>query len=142
MERLEAEQTVESIYKCCLRRSPKAHERSHWANAVLGGMKIHKFIELLIDSEEYKKANKVVPYFDPGHYYSPIVNPDDAVKEYMSLQKGRVGACPAGINMNIERMRNFFVQNAKFMSSASFERTPTIGIGTILKTVATRLATL
>jgi hypothetical protein len=71
------------------------------------------------DSPEYQNLNRILPFFAPGHYYSPIVAP--AVKEYMLSQGDRVGQSPAGINMRTEQMRAFFVENVGFMSTASFQ---------------------
>jgi methyltransferase family protein len=122
MERTDAEAAIKGLYKHFLRREPGSDELGQWIEVALAGIPISQIIEKFGGSKEYKQNNRVVPFFSPGHYYSPIVDPDDKVRTYMLAQRQRVGASPAGIDMRIDRMREFFTTNVEFMASASFER--------------------
>ena len=126
MDHSEATQIVELLYRYCLKRDPATQERETWANVLEGGVPVSKIIEEFGSCAEFKQANGVEPshgakaFFPLGHYYSPIVNPDDDVRQYMLSQAQRVGVSPYGIDMMVDRMKQFFMQNGLFMATANF----------------------
>ena len=123
----EADEIVELLYRYVLQRDPAAEEREHWRNVVHEGMPFSKLLDAFGRSEEFKLRNGVKPFFAPGHYYSPIVSPDEDVKRYMLAQPQRVGQAPKEITFDLPRMQAFFVANSAFMSEATFtaQQTPT-----------------
>ncbi len=120
MENSEEEQIISSLYKYFLKRDPGPAEFASWVKVASSGTPVSQIIESFGNCEEYKRANVVVPFWPPGHYYSPIVAPDEDVRAYMASQAQRVGTAPAAIDMAPGDMRAFFVENYRFMASAQF----------------------
>jgi predicted O-methyltransferase YrrM len=122
MDTNETTKFIASLYKYCLRREPGTDELQLWTNNLSNGASISSVIEQFGTCDEYLRVNGVKQFFEPGHYYSPIVSPDEEVRAYMLAQPKRVGASPAAIDMALDRMKSFFEQNAEFMSSATFPK--------------------
>ena len=116
---------VRGLYRYLLQRAPAASELEMWVGILQTENSVAGLIETFGQSEEYQTRNGVAPFFPPGHYYSPIVKPDDAVRDYMLAQGPRVGAAPKGVSIDAEAMRRFFTENAAFMASASFTEAQT-----------------
>jgi predicted O-methyltransferase YrrM len=120
MDRYEADQIVGHLYKYLLQREPGAEERDLWTGLIEQGVPITRILDEFGASAEYRQRHAVVPFFAPGHYYSPVVHPDEDVRRYMIAQQKRVGVAPEGIEIGAARMRRFFGSNAAFMASATF----------------------
>ena len=120
MGRDEADEIVGRLYRYMLQREPGPEEQEFWGNIVLRGMPLIKLLDAFGQSEEFKQRHSVIPYFAPGHYYSPIVNPDDDVRRYMLAQLERVGPVPKEIAFSPAAMQAFFAHEADFMAAASF----------------------
>lgn len=116
----EAQEIVQRLYRYVLHRDPAVEERQIWTNVVLKGIPFCELLDAFGKSEEFRLRNCVTPFFAPGHYYSPIVNPDENVKRYMEAQPARVGESPKEIKFELARMQSFFLENAAFMSEATF----------------------
>jgi predicted O-methyltransferase YrrM len=68
----------------------------------------------------------VVPktVFPPGHFHSPIVNPEEVVQYYqrsVSKEPEQI----AGVNLSLGDLRNFWLQNLNTFKTASFPATQT-----------------
>ena len=116
----EADEIVERLYKYVLQRDPSDQEREHWGTVVRQGVPFSKLLDTFGGSQEFKLRNGVKPFFAPGHYYSPIVNPDEDVRRYMLAQPHRVGRAPKEITFDLARMQAFFASHAAFMFAATF----------------------
>lgn len=120
MEISSARRITLDLYKYILNRDPDAAELTLWSTKLVDGEAIESIIRAFGESAEYKRKNAVTPFFPPGHYYSPIVLPDDDVREYISKEISRIGQAPQGIDMMLSRMKSFFRANAGFMASANY----------------------
>jgi predicted O-methyltransferase YrrM len=118
----ETTKIIESLYRYCLKREAGSNELKIWTDIVQRGMPISRVIEEFGNCDEYRNLFKVVPFFNPGHYHSPVVSPDEKVRAYMYAQAERVGRSPIAIDMHVEEMKEVFAQNVAFMSSNSFQK--------------------
>ena len=71
---------VSNLYKGMLHREPEPGEVEHWVKQLNKGLSINNIIDHFLKSDEFngirqKVGNLFVP---PGHFYSPIVNVDEA----------------------------------------------------------------
>ena len=92
MEHGEAERIVRLLYEHVLSRKPGEEEFQLWKEVLLRGAPISGVIDSFGTCDEHRKLREIVPFFPPGHYYSPIVNPDESVRAYMLAQRERVGS--------------------------------------------------
>lgn len=120
MEWDEAGEIVGRLYRYMLQREPGPEEKELWRNVALKGTSLVKMLDAFGASAEYKQRHDVKPYFPPGHYYSPIVSPDEHTKRYMQSQSQRVGPAPKEILFDTTGMQTFFAQHADFMAAATF----------------------
>lgn len=124
MDHHQSRNVIQLLYKYVLKRSPQPEEFEYWSNRLASGDAVEAVIRAFGESEEHKKKNLTVPFFPPGHYYSPIVQPDEGVRKYLRAEAERIGRSPNGIDMMLDRMKSFFAQNAKFIASANFTSCP------------------
>jgi hypothetical protein len=120
MDRNEADEIVGRLYRYMLQRDPGAEEQELWSNIVLQGTPFLEILDAFGESDEYKRRHNTTPYFAPGHYYSPIVSPDEDTRRYMLAQTERVGPVPKEILFDAAGMQAFFTEHAGFMAAATF----------------------
>ena len=71
-------QDIELLYRVFLRREPGEQELIGWtARAVNAKLSFRQMFDIFVSSKEYLGKLGVSPGHPPGHYYSPIVNPDE-----------------------------------------------------------------
>jgi predicted O-methyltransferase YrrM len=71
---------IHSIFKGTLHRDPTPDDLKVWEQKLASGMPVAQMMDAFLKSAEFSVISKKVRglLFPPGHFYSPIVNIDDA----------------------------------------------------------------
>lgn len=87
MDHPAAQRFVRSLYQHILCRAPRPEELEHWVNKTLSGLRPDEIFLSFVGSKEYRNilakrqaVDRVVTRYPPGHFYSPVVNPEEARK--------------------------------------------------------------
>lgn len=123
----ETEAFVRLLYLHLLERVPAEGELHHWMD-VLQGTGPARVMQLFIDSPEHRQrtGGGMKLAHPPGHYYSPIVNPD----ELKAMGLPRRAAEPRdleGVALDSEAMRTWWRQNASTIGLTAFAHDPEPG---------------
>lgn len=78
LDRAEATRLVSAFYRGILRREPDAEGLNHYVTALMRGKSATAVAETFIASEEFKNHGATKLFAPPGHFYSPIVDVDEA----------------------------------------------------------------
>ncbi len=113
------EEWVRTLYGCLLNREPRQNEVMHWVGQLEGGLGPREFLLRILSSKEYLIKNRVKSAYPPGHYYSPIVDPEVAVK-YASWDKGVSPDQLKGLRYPVESMSGFWSEHADLIASTPF----------------------
>src|SRR5262249_19952115 len=102
----DASSFVRSLYQTLLDRSPKSSELDRWTEFLMNEQRSpEQLYYRVLKSKEYQQRLKAPCRFPPGHYYSPIVNPDGQVKAYLTKTDSL-----AGIDVSLKRMEMFWTR--------------------------------
>jgi predicted O-methyltransferase YrrM len=115
----EVEKYVRDLSNALLYRDPSADELREWTTRIRDGMPEREVFSRFVSSEEYRSAHRVVPAFPDGHYYSPIVDPD----ELIAARQPNRNVAPeeiAGIDLSLARMVDWWRRNAATLSATPF----------------------
>jgi predicted O-methyltransferase YrrM len=74
------EEWVRLLFDSMLGRAPRPQELGRWASRLQNGLPLADFILNVVQSKEHAERHRVRPSHPPGHYYSPVVDPLEAVK--------------------------------------------------------------
>jgi predicted O-methyltransferase YrrM len=102
----QTERFVTALYHGVLRRAPDRPGLEHYVSAIQKGLGYAEVAEIFVKSEEYQRltnptqSESVKLFVPPGHFYSPIVNPDDGKRHYAALARAPRPKGLAGINVN------------------------------------------
>ncbi|HEY8616396.1 class I SAM-dependent methyltransferase [Phenylobacterium sp.] len=112
---------VRSLYRRLMKRHPEGFEVEHWAEvtATLGPAEV---VERFFDSDEYAAKHRVNDRseFPPGHYYSPVVDPDALRDAGFTVERELDEARLAGIDLRPEAMVAFWHRNLEMIRQAPF----------------------
>ena len=115
----EAEEYVRALFNALLYRDPRADELREWTMRIRDGMAEREVFSRFVSSEEYRSAHRVVSAFPDGHYYSPIVDPDELMVAKQPNRK--VGPKDiAGIDLSLDRMIDWWQRNASTLRATPF----------------------
>ncbi len=105
----EASAFVASLYKALLGRCPEASQLDRWTKFLIDEQKSpEQLFYRLVNSKQYQQRAPCC--FPPGHYYSPIVNPDDQVRAYLTKADNL-----AGLDVSLERMEKIWTRCASII---------------------------
>ena len=107
------------IYEKLLYRTPSDVELNHWLSIAESGLPWEGLLSRFIDSDEYKNKSSARLFYPPGHYYSPIVDPRDIVRNGR-IRRDVEPSEIAGIDLSIERMRTWWAENSEIIASTPF----------------------
>lgn len=62
----------------------------------------------------------IPPFFPPGHFHSPIVEPDEKVFSYVARYENVEPSELAGISIDLGRMHDLWLQSLEVVSSSNF----------------------
>jgi hypothetical protein len=83
-----ANRFIIGLYRDILGRTPGANELEHWVSVAISGEAPESIVHKFVTSPENKERSRVHLAFPPGHFYSPIVDPE-TVKPYVDRRRGR-----------------------------------------------------
>ena len=115
----EAEKYIQDLFNALLYRDPSADEVGEWTTRIRDGMPEREVFSRFLRSEEYRSVHRVVSAFPDGHYYSPIVDPD----ELIAAKQPDRNVAPediAGIDLSLDRMIDWWQRNAATLSATPF----------------------
>jgi len=116
MQKNEAEALVTALFQGILKCPPDQPGFDQYVDALLSGTATIDIVNLLISNPKFG-SHLFVP---PGHYYSPIVNPDD-IDEYVERYPAyRAGDTLPGIHMDREKFVHMWELLLPYLSSIPF----------------------
>ena len=107
------------LFTQLLRRAPRPGEKASWIARLGEGFSDREVILRFVSSPEYKQLNAVIPGHAPGHFYSPVVNPEEARGYWERSSKKDVDDL-AGTPIDIEAMRALWRRCRPFLQSLRF----------------------
>jgi predicted O-methyltransferase YrrM len=113
------EEWVRSLYGCLLRREPNDRELTRWLAELEKGLDPREVFAQLLRSPGYAATQGVRLAYPPGHYYSPVVNPEAALK-HARLDPNLPPAELKGLRYPVEAMAAFWAEHAKVLEATSF----------------------
>lgn len=120
---------LEPLWHVLLRlegRPPPRNVFEKWAERLSRGMDARMFLRQLVNSPRFRKNKFVHTAFPPGHFFSPVVDPD-TVQEYLKMVRQVSPKDIAGINFDIEAMESFWNQNRELIAATPFTEQPSPG---------------
>ncbi len=119
-EHREAEGYIRLLYRHLLQREPAEAELGHWTQQVLRGLLPGRALELFVDSAEYKqRIGGLKPAHPPGHYYSPVINPEEL--RAMGLPRRTMDPSDIhGVALDPDGMREWWQRNADTIGRTAF----------------------
>ncbi len=125
-ESLKIEQTFDEFLDYCyskiLDRFPDYEGREHYNKLLNKGVPKHKILISLLNSDEYAERVKyimspAIKFAPPGHFYSPLPDPDNILNLYQKIDKSRN---PTGIEINGDRQIELLKKFQKYISVIPF----------------------
>jgi predicted O-methyltransferase YrrM len=107
---------VNAIYLAVLERLPKRSEIVLWKKDIQNGTTPEEMLSVIKASGEYKEKTAVTVRVRPGHYYSPIVDPE-TVRSYVARERM---APIEGIDIDTAAMRQLWLKNLKAIQETPF----------------------
>ena len=101
----EAEDVVESLYRGVLQRKTDRAHLKQLAGAISRGRTIASVIDEFTGSEEFLLKLTTGLFVPPGHYYSPIVDRDEARSHFHRQEARHEEGRVRGITTDLESMR-------------------------------------
>jgi len=121
--RLADDAFVDLMFAELLRRVPRPDEKEGWIRRLGAGLSDRDAMRLFVGSPEYQRLHAVVPGHPPGHFYSPIVNPEE-VRSYWERSAGKDVADLPGLRIDLEAMRALWRRRLPFLRELRFARDP------------------
>ncbi len=110
---------VQMAYEHLLHRTPQPREADHWITLIVNGMTEGDVFRRIVAGPEYRLRNAVTPGHAPGHFYSPVVNPDE-VQDYWAKSSAQGVESLLGIDIDMGAMTDFWDRSLEFMRSLDF----------------------
>jgi predicted O-methyltransferase YrrM len=114
---------IEGLYDHLLLRKPRPAEIEKWLKLLLGGMAERDLFARFVLSPEYKQKHMVIPGFPDGHFYSPVVLPEE-VRSYWEQSSALQAKDLSGLELDLDAMTAFWMQNAACIGAAPFTDEP------------------
>ena len=119
VNRYNAEKYVDDLYLVFLGRQPQPKEKQHWIDQILGGMSDRRVFDLFKQSKEFASRTRIKPAYPAGHYYSPVVDPDEA-REYFAAVSTTVQHKLNGLDVSTERILSTWERLRPFVRTTNF----------------------
>ena len=119
----EATRVVSALYRGMLHREPDPDGLKHYVAALMRGKSAAAVAEAFIASEEFRQRDATKLFAPPGHFYSPIVDVDEA-----RAHLARMDQAPAqipGIGIDKATMLKEWQTLLPFLSTLRFPDTKT-----------------
>lgn len=82
----EADNFVTALFRGLLRRDPDMESLSHFTDEIMNGRPHLEVLEEFMKSQEYQDIHKVKLFVPPGHFYSPIVPPEEGLRQIERIE--------------------------------------------------------
>jgi predicted O-methyltransferase YrrM len=99
---------------------------TRWAAALGGGLELGDFILRILHSPEYVEKHRVRPSHPPGHFYSPVVDPQEAAKRVRFGERVPPQRLK-GLRYPVEEMIAFWRAHAEIVARSPFAQEKTGG---------------
>lgn len=113
------ERIVKMLYKAVLRRDADHDGLVHYSNRISSGSSVVSVMEEFLNSEEFKALSRTPLFVPPGHFYSPIVDVEEA-KKYLSKQPSQPPRSLPGIEIDHLAMVDLWLALVPYMKSSPF----------------------
>jgi predicted O-methyltransferase YrrM len=107
-------------------RTPVLREVELWGSKLERGMDARVFLKQLVGSKRFTETKFVRAKNPPGHFFSPVVDPD-LVRPYVEMNRRAGPNDLPGIDFPLDAMEAFWNANRDFIAATPFteERVPT-----------------
>lgn len=115
------ESFITDLYRHLLGRLPAEGEFKHWLDVIHGGLSDRALFQCFVTSSEYKEKHRVRPGHSAGHYYSPIIDPD----EVRTLWRDKGGLPPDqihGVDISIDQIFAFWERLRPVLATTDFPK--------------------
>nr|WP_294502136.1 class I SAM-dependent methyltransferase [uncultured Rhodopila sp.] len=119
MDPVSAEEFIRDLYTGILNRVPEEQELSHWISVVTGGEPLAAVVSKFVNCDENREKHRIPVAFPPGHYYSPVVDPEIA-RPYVARNRNLPPGALTGIDVDPAPMLEFWQRNRAAMVAAPF----------------------
>jgi hypothetical protein len=113
---------VIELYTHLLNRAPSDKELQNFTGAA-SRLSAAELVRRFVESPEYKRHNKIKPFFPDGHFHSPVVDPS-TVEEYVASRRSP-GIDFKGITIDLHAIEAFWDMNRDSIAGAPFPETKT-----------------
>ena len=102
-----------------LGRTPKSGEVERWGAKIGAGMDARVFLKQLVSSRRFRETKFVRAHNPPGHFFSPVVDPDE-VRDYVTAERRAGPDDLPGIVFPLDEMEAFWQRNRDFIAATPF----------------------
>ncbi len=118
----ENEQLVRTLYRGLFRRDGDPDGVTYWVGHLNdGSLSPSELVACMMDTDEYRSISSGRIFAPPGHFYSPIVNLDEANRHLHKLYESPLPDRSVGINLDPADMRKVWNEMLPHLQSAPFE---------------------
>lgn len=112
---------MQLLFRLGLHRDADLDVATHLANEIRGGRKLSSVIEFMLGSDEFRHNNRVRLFVPPGHFYSPVVDPDQ-VRQHVAKIDRTVSSLP-GIELDRDSLIATWDLLLPFLKDVPFQAT-------------------
>lgn len=127
MSKNSSRKRVTELFLALLGRSPRADELERWATWLSSNGDFYQVFAAITQEPEFATRNRVKTAWVPGHFYSPIVDPE-LVRDYVAEQMMSLPDDIMGINFDLDRMGRIWKEQQSFISRTPFREEPVPGL--------------
>jgi predicted O-methyltransferase YrrM len=107
-------------------RTPRAREIEAWEQRLASGLDARVFLRQLVASRPFAATKFVRAHNPPGHYFSPVVDPDQ-VRGYVETARRAGPEDLAGIALDLDAMEALWRANRDWIAATPFTQDPRPG---------------
>ena len=123
----ESQGLMRLLYQGILRREPDEAGLAKWTDALMNGVSPTEIVKSFITSDEFHRVAPVKLFVPPGHFYSPIVDPNEAERAFVAAEARPIPESIPGAAIDRAEMVRTWHSLLPFFSSNAFPHTPTPG---------------
>ncbi|HWY15767.1 MAG TPA: class I SAM-dependent methyltransferase [Rhizomicrobium sp.] len=112
---------VEECYLAILHRRPREEEKNRWAKAVESGLTPVELLRRFRESPEFLRKNRIKIYAPPGHYYSPVVDPE-TVHAYHDRELAEDSESLLGVPLDVAQMAKLWSRWRETLARTNFSK--------------------
>lgn len=113
------EKLVEILFEGFLQRRPTQEQLKRWVAELCAGLDPRQMVMRLARSQEYQAKRRLRASHPAGHFYSPIVDPEQAAKYVQFGARVEPGQLK-GLQYPVEQMIAFWREHTELLAQCSF----------------------